>query len=100
MIPVLIQADRERAARQREYLSQLEECGEYESASEPTSLATTSTMEGEHTIQPDTASNTPEEPLSPEHCRLGLETTPEEEEEEEGEVTPTEEEQQNKVSHS
>merc|ERR1719422_1226243 len=44
-------ADRERAARQREYLSQLEEVGEYES-SEPTSLATTSTMEGEHTLSP------------------------------------------------
>jgi len=61
-------ADRERAARQREYLSQLEECGEYES-SEPTSLATTSTMEGEHTIQPeDSSNNTPQEPLSPEHA--------------------------------
>merc|ERR1719341_1034441 len=44
-------ADRERATRQREYLSQLEEVGEYES-SEPTSLATTSTMEGEHTLSP------------------------------------------------
>merc|ERR1719422_102530 len=46
-----LQADRERAARQRQYLAQLEEVGEYES-SEPTSLATTSTMEGEHTLSP------------------------------------------------
>lgn len=38
-----LQADRERAMRQREYLAQLEE------DSEPTSLATTT--EGEHTIQ-------------------------------------------------
>jgi hypothetical protein len=37
-------ADRERALRQREYLSQLEEDSE-----EPTSLATTT--EGEHTVQ-------------------------------------------------
>ena len=37
------QADRERAARQREYLSQLEEV---------TIVATTSTMEGEHTLSP------------------------------------------------
>merc|ERR1719266_2484552 len=46
-----LQADKQRAARQREYLSQLEEVVEYES-SEPTSLATTSTMEGEHTLSP------------------------------------------------
>jgi hypothetical protein len=39
-----IQADRERALRQREYLAQLEEDSE-----EPTSLATTT--EGEHTVQ-------------------------------------------------
>jgi hypothetical protein len=39
-----VQADRERALRQREYLAQLEEDSE-----EPTSLATTT--EGEHTVQ-------------------------------------------------
>jgi hypothetical protein len=39
-----MQADRERALRQREYLAQLEEDSE-----EPTSLATTT--EGEHTVQ-------------------------------------------------
>ena len=42
-ICLVLQADRERALRQREYLAQLEE------DSEPTSLATTT--EGEHTVQ-------------------------------------------------
>jgi len=72
-----LQADQERADRQREYLSQLAEDGEYES-SEATSLATTSTMEGEHIINEeqgkesdgmdqDSCSTTPQECLSPDH---------------------------------
>ena len=52
------QADKERAARQREFLAQLEReseeagagGGDYES-SEPTSMTNSSTVEGEHTIQ-------------------------------------------------
>ena len=69
------QADQERADRQREYLSQLAEDGEYES-SEATSLATNSTMEGEHVInqeqgrdmmEQDSCSTTPQECLSPDH---------------------------------
>ncbi len=53
------QADKERAARQREFLAQLERESEdgggaggvdYES-SEPTSMTNSSTVEGEHTIQ-------------------------------------------------
>ena len=73
----LTQADQERADRQREYLSQLAEDGEYES-SEATSLATNSTMEGEHIINHekdresdamdhDSCSTTPQECLSPDH---------------------------------
>merc|ERR1719266_888593 len=46
-----LQADHERAERQREYLAGLVEDAEYET-SEATSLATTSTMEGEHTLSP------------------------------------------------
>jgi len=72
-----LQADQERADRQREYLSQLAEDGEYES-SEATSLATNSTMEGEHVINQeqgresdamdqDSCSTTPQECLSPDH---------------------------------
>jgi len=70
-----LQADQERADRQREYLSQLAEDGEYES-SEATSLATNSTMEGEHVInqeqgrdmmEQDSCSSTPQECLSPDH---------------------------------
>lgn len=72
-----LQADQERADRQREYLSQLAEDGEYES-SEATSLATNSTMEGEHIINhekdresdamdQDSCSTTPQECLSPDH---------------------------------
>ena len=46
-------------------------------SSEPTSLATTSTMEGEHTIQPeDSSNNTPQEPLSPEHAVIVAPATP------------------------
>ena len=65
-----MQADQERAERQRQYLAQLAEETEYES-SEATSLAT-STMEGEHLInqeereerEDDSASTTPQECLS------------------------------------
>ena len=65
-----LQADQERAERQRQYLAQLAEETEYES-SEATSLAT-STMEGEHLInqeereerEDDSASTTPQECLS------------------------------------
>merc|ERR1712128_213927 len=67
-------ADQERADRQREYLSQLAEDGEYESSEAP-SLATNSTMEGEHVINQeqgresdamdqDSCSTTPQECLS------------------------------------
>ena len=60
-----MQADQERADRQREYMTNLsqlaEETAEYES-SEATSLATTSTMEGEHWVE----AGTPQECLSPE----------------------------------
>ena len=49
---IFVQADRERALRQREYLQQLEE------DSEPTSLATTT--EGEHTIQVNNVAPAPE----------------------------------------
>ena len=44
-----LQADQDRAERQRQYLAGLAEEAEYES-SEATSLATTSTMEGEHLV--------------------------------------------------
>ena len=64
-----LQADQERAERQRQYLAQLAEEAEYES-SEATSLAT-STMEGEHLInqemeerEDESNSTTPQECLS------------------------------------
>ena len=68
MIMMMLQADHERAERQRQYLAGLSEEAEYES-SEATSLATVSTMEGEHSLvreEEDSASTTPrEECLSP-----------------------------------
>ncbi len=46
------QADKERAARQREFLAQLErEAAGFDESSEPTSMTNSSTVEGEHTIQ-------------------------------------------------
>merc|ERR1719270_3169611 len=64
-------ADQDRVERQRQYLAGLAEEVEYES-SEATSLATTSTMEGEHFLDRDkeemrenSASTTPQECLSP-----------------------------------
>merc|ERR1719270_2271640 len=66
-----LQADQDRVERQRQYLAGLAEEVEYES-SEATSLATTSTMEGEHFLDRDkeemrenSASTTPQECLSP-----------------------------------
>ena len=48
----LFQADKERAARQREFLAQLErKAAGFDESSEPTSMTNSSTVEGEHTIQ-------------------------------------------------
>ena len=47
-----MQADKERAERQREFLAQLErEAAGFDESSEPTSMTNSSTVEGEHTIQ-------------------------------------------------
>ena len=49
---LLLQADKERAERQREFLAQLErEAAGFDESSEPTSMTNSSTVEGEHTIQ-------------------------------------------------
>ncbi len=48
--PLHLQADKERAERQREYMAQLEREASYDS-SEPTSMTNSSTQEGELTIQ-------------------------------------------------
>lgn len=48
----ILQADKERAARQKEFLAQLErEAAGFDESSEPTSMTNSSTVEGEHTIQ-------------------------------------------------
>ena len=65
---LVCKADHERAERQRHYLAGLAEEAEYET-SEATSLATSSTMEGEHMIErredEEAGSDTPQGCLSP-----------------------------------
>ena len=80
-IVVFVQADKERAERQREYLAQMEREASYDSASEPTSMTNSSTQEGELTIQHEEKRTGEEE----EAGEVGAREAPAEEEEEEEE---------------